>query len=253
MPEAGQRPAEGLVEQDVLGRGGDPLLGSDDVGDLHEVVVDDVGQMIGGEAVGLEQDLVVDIVMGEDDGAAELVAEGGLALDGDFEADYAGAAFGLECGDLRGGEFAVRSVVTRGELGGDLRAAHGVQLFGGLEAAVGVAGCEQEIDVGAVDFGAFRLPVRTKGATDIGTLVPLQAEPAEGVEDHLLGGGDEACAVGILDAQDELAAALAGVEEVEQADVCRADVRVAGGRGCNADADGSGVGIRGGSHSWVNV
>jgi hypothetical protein len=30
-------------------------------------------------------------------------------------------------------------------------------------------------------------------------------------------------------------------------------VRVAGGRGCNADADGSGVGIRGGSHSWVNV
>ena len=61
MPEAGALPAEGLVEQDVLGGGGDPLLGADDVGDLHEVVVDDVGEVVGGEAVGLEQDLVVDV------------------------------------------------------------------------------------------------------------------------------------------------------------------------------------------------
>ena len=61
----------------------------------------------------------------------------------------------------------------------------------------------------------------------------------EGVEDHLLGGGDEAGAVGVLDAEDELAAALAGVEEVEQADVGGADVGVAGGRGGDANADGS--------------
>src|SRR5664279_1927108 len=127
----------------------------------------------------------------------------------------------------------MRSVVTRGELGGDLRAAHGVQLFGGLEAAVCVAGCEQEIDVMAIDPGAFGLPVGAEGATDVGAFVPLQAEPAEGVEDHLLGCGDEAGAVGVLDAQDELAATLAGVEEVEQANVCRADMRVAGGGGCN--------------------
>ena len=33
VPEARQLPAEGLVEEDVLGRGGDPLLGADDVGD----------------------------------------------------------------------------------------------------------------------------------------------------------------------------------------------------------------------------
>ena len=101
----------------------------------------------------------------------------------------------------------------------------------------------------AVDFGAFGLAVRAEGAADVGAFVPLQAEPAESVEDHLLGGGDEAGAVGVLDAQDELAAALAGVEEVEQANVGRADVRVAGGRGCDADADGGGVGIRGDGHS----
>ena len=83
----GSGPAEGPVEEDVLGGGGDPLFGADDVGDAHEVVVDDIGQMIGGEAVGLQQNLVVDVVVGELDVAAELVAEGGFAFDGDLEAD----------------------------------------------------------------------------------------------------------------------------------------------------------------------
>ena len=70
----GQLPAEGVVEEDVLGGGGDPLLGADDVGDLHEVVVDYVGEVVGGVAVGLEEDLVVDVVVVEGDVAAELVA-----------------------------------------------------------------------------------------------------------------------------------------------------------------------------------
>ena len=63
VPEAREIPAEGLVEQHVLGGGGDPLFGADDVGDAHEVVIDDVGEVVGGEAVGLEQDLVVDVVV----------------------------------------------------------------------------------------------------------------------------------------------------------------------------------------------
>ena len=63
VPEARQLPAEGLVEQDVFRGGGDPLLGADDVGDPHQVVVDDIGEVIGGEAVGLHQHLVVDVVV----------------------------------------------------------------------------------------------------------------------------------------------------------------------------------------------
>ena len=70
VPEFGLLPAEGLVEQDVLGGGGDPFLGADDVGDLHQVVVDDVGEVVGGEAVGLHEDLVVDVVVVEGDVAS---------------------------------------------------------------------------------------------------------------------------------------------------------------------------------------
>ncbi len=103
VPEARELPAEGVVEQDVLGRGGDPLFGADDVGDVHEVVVDDVGEVIGGEAVGLHQDLVVDVGVLEGDVAAQFVAEGGcrrVVGAGNGHADDEGLARGEVRGDL---------------------------------------------------------------------------------------------------------------------------------------------------------
>ena len=139
-------------------------------------------------------------------------------------------------------EVAAGAGVARRKLGGDLLLAYGFELFGGAEAAVGGAVGEQEVAVLAVDFGAFGLAVGAVGAADVGAFVPGEAEPAEGVEDHLLGGGDEAGAVGVFDAEDELAAALARVDVVDQADVGGADVGVAGGAGSDADADG-GFGI----------
>ena len=94
----------------------------------------------------------------------------------------------------------------------------------------------------AVDFGALGLTVRTVGASDVRAFVPVESEPVERVEDLLLGGGDEACTVCIFNTQDELAAALPGIDEVEQADVGGANVRIAGGGGGDADADGCGEG-----------
>jgi len=100
----------------------------------------------------------------------------------------------------------------------------------------------------AVDRGALGLAVGAVGAADVGAFGPGEADPLEGVEDHLLGAGLEAGAVGVFDAQDELAAALGGVEVVQQADVGGADVGIAGGRGGDADADGRGRRSDGVSH-----
>ena len=109
----------------MLGRGGDPLFGADDVGDAHEVVVDDVGEMVGGKAVRLHQHLIVDIRVLEGDVAAEFVAKrsgGGLVarMWWDLHADDIGPAFGEVGVDLRLREFAVGSVVAWRELRGDL-------------------------------------------------------------------------------------------------------------------------------------
>ncbi len=97
MPEARELPAEGIVEQDVFRGGGDPLFGADDVGDLHEVIVDDVGEVIGGEAVGLHEDLIVDVGVLEGDVSAEFVAEGR------WKRWCRRCAAGPSCGRRRGG------------------------------------------------------------------------------------------------------------------------------------------------------
>ena len=243
MPEARKLPAEGLIEQDVLGGGGDPLLGTDDVGDLHEVIVDDVGEVVGGEAVGLHEHLVVDVAVLEGDVAAELVAEGGgggevVTVRRDCEADGEGLSGGLIGSDLFRAQAAAGSGVAWREFGGELLPASLLELFGSAEAAVGGAVFEEDLGVLAVDFGALGLAVGSEGAADVGAFVPGEAGPAERVEDHLLGGGDEAGAVGVLDAEDELAVTLAGVDVVEQADVGGADVGVACGGGSDADANG---------------
>lgn len=50
-------------------------LSADDVADLHEVVVDDVGQVVGREPVVFHDDLVVDCAVVEDDLAMHDVLE----------------------------------------------------------------------------------------------------------------------------------------------------------------------------------
>jgi hypothetical protein len=73
-------------------------------------------------------------------------------------------------------------------------------------------------------------------------LVPVEAQPGQAVEDDLgvfIGGTR---LVGILDAEQELAAFFAGEQPVEQRGASAADVEVAGRRGSEADADRSSYG-----------
>src|SRR5439155_15453909 len=60
------------------------------------------------------------------------------------------------------------------------------------------------------------------------TLVPVEPEPGHRVEDRLLRGFARALEVGVLDAQDELAAVLSRVRPGEESGPRRADMEVAG-------------------------
>ena len=58
-------PAESLVEQHMKRRTGQPLLATDHMRDLHQVVIHDIRQMIGGQQVGtlIEHLIVKDIAL----------------------------------------------------------------------------------------------------------------------------------------------------------------------------------------------
>ena len=93
--------------------------------------------------------------------------------------------------------------------------------------------------LGSVDIKviALRLKVRAIRTADLRALVPVDAEPAEPVEDGLKCLGLVAFSVRVVDAQDELAAVPSGQQPVEQGGADAADVEITGGAGSKTCAD----------------
>src|SRR5204862_1350182 len=89
-----------------------------------------------------------------------------------------------------------------------------VQLLGGAVAGVGVAAAEELLCDVLVDVHALRLAVRRVGAADLGALVPVEAQPAHGVQELLVGLLGVAGGVRVLDAEDQGALVVPGVRPV---------------------------------------
>jgi len=227
----------------VAGGAGYPFLGADDMADFHGGVIDDTGEVIGGIAIRLEENKVVDGGVFEGNIAVNKVVEGGLALQGDLEADDGDDAFGLFLGTLLGGEVAAVPVVAGRLLSSYLLLAHVFESPGGAVAVVGVALLDEPIGGLLVEVESPGLIVGGIVAADIGAFIPVEAEPFESVHDGFFGAGDFAGDIGVLDAEDEGAAGVAGHEPVEHGGADIADVRAAGGTGGEADSDGCGHGI----------
>ena len=226
----GHLPAEGLIEQVVLGGGGQVLAAPHHVGDAHQVVVHHVGEVVGGQAVGLQQHLVVQGVVVHGDVAEHRVGEGGLAPVGDLLPDHIGLP-GVHPGlGLLGGEGAA------GIVGPVKLAAVLLTLALAAEAVVGVALLHQQPGEVGVQAPPLGLDIGAHRAADVGALVPGQAALAQGGIDHLGGALHQAALVGVLDAEDEGAAAVPGDEPGVQGGAQVAHVHVAGGGGGEAGA-----------------
>ena len=217
--------AERLGEQQVLGGAVDVLLAPDDVGDGHDVVVDDVGEEERRGAVRPQQHEVLDA--------------------GVLEADVA-ARPGRRtrwcrrrgCGTAAPARRPTRAARGRGRSrrspgGPPRRLGPLLDLLRGAVAPVGPPGGAR----------ACRPPPRRASSRSdwwTGLPVPVEAEPPHGVEDGLDQLGPVALGVGVLDPQQELAALVAGEQPVEQHRAGAADVEVARRRRGEADTDGVG-------------
>src|SRR5690606_8768980 len=56
--------------------------------------------------------------------------------------------------------------------------------FGRVEIAISLSRGEQVFELLAIDVATLRLKIRTEGAADFGAFVPVEVEPAEGVENR---------------------------------------------------------------------
>ena len=164
----------------------------------------------------------VELVVGEADIAHHQVAHDGLAVIASFQPHHERRA------RRRFGSIAVSpaSVIADRLAGGALGFAHLGQFLGRGVAAIGLAFRQQLLGHGAVTAGAREL-------VD-GLAIPVQAHPFHPVQDrgHRFRRG--ALPVGVLDAQQERAARVAGIQPVEQGGAGAADMQHACGRGREA-------------------
>src|SRR5699024_8523236 len=153
----------------------------------------DHGEVVGRKTVGTENHQVVQLAVGDLDAALDLVLERHAALARRLEADHAVGVVAV-----RFVAVAVIAVVAGlfAAFPGGL--AHGVDVFLAFVGVVGLAFGQQLFGDLAVTIRAFGLVERPQ--------VVREAQPGHAVDDRPDGGVGGALAVGILDAQDELAA-----------------------------------------------
>ena len=206
--------AQRLPDQQDLRRRGEEVLPTDHVGDGHVDVVHRVGQQEHGRAIGALDHEVLEVGVVERDVAPDEVVDDGLAVVGDPEPQGAR------------GEAAVAAPTV---VAGRRVAGPGLHVLPRAVAEVGVAGLVQASGRGAVGVKPLGLAV--------GTLVPVDPQPAQRALDALGQLVAREGGIGVLDPEDERAALVAGVEPVEQRGPGPAHVEEPRGRGRETDPD----------------
>ena len=183
--EGGRRRPQRLVEQHLPRRVGEVVVAADDVRDAHVAVVHDGGEVVAGDAVGTHDDEVADGAGADHDGAADEVLDDDVAVR-DKQAEGRRLARREPRLDLRRREIEAAAVVARRAA---LRVSRRAKLLAPrlrAEAAVGPPGGQQPGGGGAVPGEPLALAVRSVRAPHTRALVPVQAQPAEILQDGVL-------------------------------------------------------------------
>ena len=127
-------------------------------------------------------------------------------------------------------------LILRGGIGGRFKVlAHCFQFVGRIESIIGPAVFHQLLGILTVLRLALALAVRTIAAAVRGTFIGLQPAPAQALHNIFFRAGHKTRLVGILDAQDEITAVVAGKQVVVQNRSNAAQVQAAGGTGPKSD------------------
>ena len=194
------------------------------MGDMHQIVIDDDGVVVGGDAVALDDDEIADPVGIEFHIAPHHVVDDDLFVRRHAQADRRFASLGLILLPLLFGQIAAFPAVARHLAGFQLSLALRLQLFRSAVAVIRLALRQESVRVFLIDTEAFHLMVRPVRTAHIDAFVPGDPEPLQRGLDIFLGFRRGTFPVGILDPQYELAPHFPGKEPVEQGGPGAADM-----------------------------
>ena len=242
MSEAGHRvaPAKGFVEKHVQRCAGQPLFTTDDVGDAHQMVVDDVRQMIGRQVVSaLVEHLIIEDGAIEGHATTDHIVDLYLYVGRDEEADdilRTACDEGVDLLTWQDERIAHRGASRSVVLEVSYRLTLLLQLLRRVEGDISLACIEELLDVLAVDIAALALTIGAAVPTIAHAFVEADTEPLEGLDDISLRPRDEALAICILDTQQELTAVGLREEIVIESCADTADMQRSRRAGSKANA-----------------
>ena len=230
----GVGPAKGLIQKIMQRKGRQPFLSADNFGDLHQVVVHDVGQVVGGQFIGpFPQHFVVQGVGVHFHVAADEVVHLDDAVFRHLEANgpvrglfQQALDFGLGQSEGIAQFLAGGGVVHEGVALGLGGGAALIEVVCAVKGVIGPAGGHQLLGILPIDGAALALAVRRVRmlltgyfhhlAVLVYAFVGNDPAPAQGFDDVGFGPRHKTVGVGVLDADDEISAFLLGIQVVIQ-------------------------------------
>ncbi len=146
MGVTGLMVSQGLADDDVPPGLGQEFLSAKNEIDSHQGVVNDVGQVIGGKAVGFLNDEIVELIGGYFDLAEDLVIYG-YGLGWALEADDHGFTGGPCLFGVSGAGQRIGPGITKGLLLLLSLFAQDIELLGGFKGVIGLACVEKFLNV----------------------------------------------------------------------------------------------------------
>ena len=230
-------PSEGTIKEHVERGRRQPLLTADDVADLHQMVIYDVCQVIGGQVVcRLIEHLIIQDITVDHHFAADKVMHVHVLVRLYFESNdiflaFVQQGFYLVCTHGQ----RVTHHLTRAGVVLEVRylRALGLQLLRGVESDIRMSGIQQLLHIPVVDLAPLGLTVRTvlsygfnllSDFLQAQTFVNADAQPIEGLQDILLSARHKTRRVGILNTQEHVSAVLTGKQVIVQSGTYTADV-----------------------------
>ena len=186
---------------------GQPLFATDDVRDAHQMVVDDVGQMVGRQIVcALVKHLVIKDGAIEGHSSTDHIIDLHLYIGRDEEANDILCTASDERIDLLAREDqGIAHRGTRGSIVLEVRHSLALllQLLRRIEGDISLARIKELLDVLTVDVTPLTLSIRAAVTAVVHSFVKANTEPLESFDDVGFCPWDEALAVGVFDTQQE--------------------------------------------------
>src|SRR5262245_45456216 len=168
-------------------------------------------------AIGLEQHLVVDLLVIKCDRLTKRIVYDGSGILLHLETHHTGLI--LLGSNVCGCQVTAVSVITQHLFLLTLLLPHGLQTFWGTPTAIGGTGSDQLLGIALIEGETLRLPVRSVRTAHIRAFVPLQPDPAQRAQDCFFIASVRARLIRIFNTDEKLPAVGAGKDIIKQPNI----------------------------------